>query len=68
MKVQEHKITNKKVIQIYINEQEKGDVEIQKKIDNIKTKNSNVVIFVSGDNKPETALKEMVKIMQNDLV
>ena len=67
MKVQEHKITNKKVIQIYINEQEKGDVNIQKKIDNIKTKNSNVVIFVSGDNKPETALKEMVRIMQNDL-
>lgn len=68
MKVQEHKITNKKVIQIYINEQEKGDVEIQKKIDNIKTKNSNVVIFVSGDNEPERVLGEMVKIMQNDLV
>ena len=68
MKVQEHKITNKKVIQIYINEQEKGDVEIQKKIENIKTKNSNVVIFVSGDNEPERVLGEMVKIMQNDLV
>ena len=68
MKIQEYKINNKKVIQIYLNKNEREDVNIQRKIDKIKTENNSVVLFVSGDNDPEIALKEIVKIMQNVLV
>lgn len=68
MKVQEYKIQNRKVIHIYVTEQEKEDANIQYKIEQIKAKNDNVVLFVSGNNEPERVLGEMVKIMQNDLV
>ena len=68
MKLQEHKIDNKKIIHIYLNEQEKQDSELQEKIDKIKAENNNVVLFVSGNDEPERALKEMIKIIQNDLV
>lgn len=66
MKLQEHKIDNKKIIHIYLSEQEKQDNELQEKIKQV-SENNKVVLFVSGDNKPETALREMVRIMQNDL-
>ena len=68
MKLQEHKIDNKKIIHIYLNEQEKQDSELQEKIDKIKAENNNVVLFVSGGNEPDKVLKEMIKIIQNDLV
>ena len=67
MKLQEHKIDNKKIIHIYLNEQEKQDKVLQEKIKHISESNK-VVLFVSGDNEPERVLKEMVKIIQNDLI
>lgn len=67
MKLQEHKIDNKKIIHIYLNEQEKQDNELQEKIKQI-SENNKVVLFVSGNNETERALKEMVRIIQNDLV
>lgn len=67
MKLQEHKIDNKKIIHIYLSEQEKQDNVLQEKIKQI-SEYSKVVLFVSGDNKPERVLREMIKIIQNDLV
>lgn len=66
MKVQEQKIKNSKVIHIYITEQEKEDSNIQYEIEQIKAKNANVVLFVSGNNNPEKVLKEMVKSMKDN--
>lgn len=66
MKLQEYKIDNKKIIHIYLNEQEKQDNELQEKIKQI-SQNNKVVLFISGDNDPEKTLKEMIKIIQNDL-
>ena len=64
MKLQEYKIDNKKIIHIYIYEQEKKDNKIQEKINQISKKNK-VVLFVSGNNEPERVLREMVNIMKN---
>ena len=66
MKVQEYKIQNRKVIHIYVTEQEKEEANIQYKIEQIKDKNDNVVLFVSGNNAPEKVLKEMVKSMKDN--
>ena len=68
MRVQEHKIKNKNVIHIYVSEQEKQDANIQEKINQIKAENNNVALFVSGDEEPEKILKEMVKIMKNNVI
>lgn len=65
MKIQENKITNKKVIQIYINTQELEDKEVQEQIKRIKEQNTNVVTFVSGNNETREVLKDMVEISKN---
>lgn len=67
MKIQEIKIGNDKIVHIYLNQGENDNDEIQQKINKIKEEHK-VVLFVSGDNEPERVLREMVKIMQNDLV
>ena len=64
MKLQEYKIDNKKIIHIYLNEEEKQDKELQEKIKQI-SENNKVVLFVSGNNEPERVLREMVNIMKN---
>ena len=66
MKVQEYKIQNRKVIHIYVTEQEREVANIQEEIEQIKAKNNNVVLFVSGYNAPEKVLKEMVISMKDN--
>ena len=65
MKDQEYQIQNRKVIHIYVTEQEREVANIQEEIEQIKAKNNNVVLFVSGNNAPEKVLKEMVKSMKD---
>lgn len=65
MKIQEKTITNKKVIQIYINKQELENNEVKEQIKQIKAQNTNVVTFVSGDNETRKVLKDMVEISKN---
>lgn len=65
MKIQEKTITNKKVIQIYINKQELENNEVKEQIKQIKAQNANVVTFVSGDNETRKVLKDMVEISKN---
>ena len=64
MKIQENIIDNMKVIQIYLTEDEKSDLEVQQKIEKLKEKNK-VVLFVSGELETEKVLSNMVKIMRN---
>lgn len=67
MKIQENVIENKKVIQIYLNEEEKKDLEIQKKIKEMQSKNK-VILFLSGNDGAKQALQEMVKMMKNNTI
>lgn len=67
MKTKEIKIENKIVIQIYLSKEEKANTEIQKEIQQIKEKNKNVVIFISGDEKPNKILENMVNIMKREI-
>lgn len=68
MRIQQNRIDNKNVIQIYLNEQEERDDDIKNKIKDIQEDNKNVVLFVSGDNEVSRTLKEMIKIMRNETI
>lgn len=64
MRVKESKIINTKVTQIYLTEDENKDKEIQEQINKIKSSNSNVILFVSGNKEVKETLKEMVSTMK----
>lgn len=64
MKIKENQIENKKVIQIYLSEEEKENNEFQEKIEKIKKEKGNIVLFTSGDEEVEKALKDMIIIMK----
>lgn len=66
MRIQENRINNKKVIQIYLSKQEENDAEIKSKIQEMEDRKENVVLFISGDTEINKALKEMVKIIRNE--
>lgn len=65
MKIKENQIGNKKVMQIYLSKEEKENNKVQKEIEKIKKEKGNIVLFTSGDEKVEKALKDMIMIMKN---
>lgn len=65
MKIKENQIENKKVMQIYLSKEEKENNKVQKEIEKIKKEKGNIVLFTSGDEKVEKALKDMIMIMKN---
>lgn len=65
MKVQEHKIQNNEIIHIYINEDEENDIQVQERLNEMRT-NNKVVVFVSGNKDPKQTLKAMVKAMKQE--
>lgn len=64
MRIQENRIGNDKIIQIYLNKFENDNNEIQQKIEELK-ENNRVVLFISGENETKQTLKNMVNIMKN---
>ena len=64
MKIQESIIGNDKIIQIYLNQEENDNSEIQQKIETLK-EDKKVVLFISGENETKQTLKNMVNIMKN---
>lgn len=60
MKVQKFNFENDDIIQIYINEIEKNNEKIMEEISKIKNQNSNVFIFISGENETVKTIKEML--------
>lgn len=68
MKIQENIIDGSKVIQIYLSEEEKNDVNIQEKIKQMKDENNYIVLFVSGEKDINKTLKEMVEIMRKTVI
>lgn len=60
MKFQEFNFENKQIVQIYINKKEQENSEVIKKIEELKKKNSNISIFISGENETTKIIKEML--------
>ena len=60
MKVQKTNILEKEVVQIYLSERESENSDINKEINEIKQKNKNVVIFVSGKDDIAATLQYII--------
>ena len=60
MRVKKFAYEGKKAIQIYITNLESTDTTTLNKIEEIKAKYQNVVIFISGDVKTVPQLKNMI--------
>lgn len=60
MKVQKTNILDDEVVQIYISKSESKNDDIDKKINEIKQKNKNVVIFVSGKDDIASTLQYII--------
>lgn len=60
MKIQKCKFEKDEILQIYIKKSEQQDLRIIKKINELKTKYSNITIFVSGENETIKTIKEML--------
>ena len=63
MRIQKNMIDNKKVIQIYLTDDEKKGQDIKDKIEKLKVEN-NVVLFVSVEEKVEEVFRNIIKIMK----
>ena len=60
MKIQKFNFENDEIIQIYINQIEKNNEKIIKEINKIKSKSSNVFLFIGGENDTLKTIKEML--------
>ena len=60
MKVYKIKFDDTEIIQIYINRQESEDEKCNKEIEQLKTENKNVAIFVSGKNNTIKTIEDML--------
>lgn len=60
MKTQKFNFENNEIIQIYINQIEKNSEKIIQEINKIKSQNSNVFLFIGGENDTIKTIKEML--------
>lgn len=60
MKIQKFNFENDEIIQIYINQIEKNNEKIMQEINKIKSQNSNVFLFIGGENDTIKTIKEML--------
>ena len=60
MKIQKFNFENDEIIQIYINQIEKNSEKMIEEINKIKSQNSNVFLFISGENDTIKTIKEML--------
>lgn len=60
LKIQKFNFENNEIIQIYINKIEKNNQETIEEINKIKGQNSNVFLFISGENDTIKTIKEML--------
>ncbi len=51
---------NVELFQVYITEQEEKNKEILEKINHLKSKQSNVTVFVSGEKNPINTIQEIL--------
>lgn len=60
MKIQKFNFENDEIIQIYINQIEKNSEKMIKEINKIKSQNSNIFLFISGENDTIKTIKEIL--------
>lgn len=60
MKIQKFNFENDEIIQIYINQIEKNNEKMIEEINKMKSQNSNVFIFIGGENDTIKTIKEML--------
>ncbi len=60
MQIKKFKFNNDEIVQIYISQNEKDNDETIEKINKIIDKNSNVFIFISGENSTVKTIQEML--------
>ena len=60
LKIQKFNFENEEIIQIYINQIEKNSEKMIEEIDKIKSQNSNIFLFISGENDTIKTIKEML--------
>ena len=58
--IQKFNFENNEIIQIYINQIEKNNEKIIQEINKIKSKSSNVFLFIGGENDTLKTIKEML--------
>ena len=60
MKIQKFNFENDEITQIYINQIEKNNEKIIQEINKIKSKSSNVFLFIGGEDNTVKTIKEML--------
>ena len=65
MKIQKYKFEKNEMLQIYINKSEQEDLTIIKEINELKKHDSNITIFISGENETIKTIKEMLNYQKN---
>ncbi len=65
MRIQKFNFENEEIMQIYIKKTESEDLKIIEEINHLKNENSNIAIFVSGENKTIGTIKEMLNYEKN---
>lgn len=68
MKVQETKIENKIITQVFISKEEAEDDEIKQKVEDMKKQGNKVVVFSAGEKEIGKTLKAMLQVMQDRVV
>lgn len=65
MKIQKYKFEKNEMLEIYINKSEQEDLTIIKEINELKKHDSNITIFISGENETIKTIKEMLNYQKN---
>lgn len=65
MKIQKLNFENNEMVQIYVNKMEINNKKTINEINKIKNQNSNVFIFVGGENDTVKTIKEMLNYEKN---
>lgn len=60
MKIQKFNFENDEIIQIYINQIEKNSEKMIEEINKIKSQNSKIFLFISGENDTIKTIKEIL--------
>lgn len=60
LKIKKFNFENDEIIQIYINQIEKNSEKMIEEINKIKSQNSNIFLFISGENDTIKTIKEML--------
>ena len=65
MEIQKFNFENNEIIQIYISKQEKENLKIIERINQLKKQYSNISIFINGENDTVKTIKEILNYQKS---